>query len=116
MWPQVVAGETPEAALVRELAEELGVGVAPGDLAPLAFASHTYQGSGFHLLMPLYACRRWQGTPRGCEGQALAWADENGLGGFEMPPADEPLLPAVRALMQSAPAAAAPAAAAGRAG
>ena len=111
------AGETPEAALVRELAEELGVEVAPGDLSPLAFASHTYRDAGFHLLMPLYACQRWGGAPRGCEGQALAWAAEGELAGFAMPPADEPLLPAVRGLQQStAAAAAAAAAAAGRAG
>ena len=91
---------SPEAALVRELREELGLRVDPAALRPLAFASHAY--GTFHLLMPTYACTEWQGEPRGVEGQALAWVDGEALQGrrYAMPPADLPLLPAVLAAMQ----------------
>ncbi|MBC6404632.1 MAG: (deoxy)nucleoside triphosphate pyrophosphohydrolase [Rhodospirillales bacterium] len=84
------AGETPEAALVRELDEELGIDTAESCLAPLAFASHSYQD--FHLLMPLYACRVWKGVPVAREGQALAWVRKEKLRGYPMPPADLPLV------------------------
>lgn len=83
-------GETPEAALVRELREELGIDVRESCLAPLTFASHAYQD--FHLLMPLYACRRWVGTPRPIEGQQLAWVRPTRLSDYPMPPADRPLI------------------------
>jgi len=83
-------GERPETALVRELAEELGITVEPPCLAPLSFASHAYDD--FHLLMPLYVCRRWQGTPTGLEGQALKWLRPARLRDLEMPPADAPLV------------------------
>ncbi|MBV9734494.1 MAG: 8-oxo-dGTP diphosphatase MutT [Acidisphaera sp.] len=88
------AGETPEAALIRELREELGIDVAEACLAPLAFASHPYPT--FHLLMPLFACRRWKGTPSAREGQALAWVRPHRLAEYEMPPADRPLIPLLR--------------------
>ncbi len=84
------AGETPEAALVRELREELGVETAESCLAPLAFASHGYED--FHLLMPLYACRIWKGHPSPREGQSLAWVRKDALRSYPMPPADEPLV------------------------
>ena len=85
------AGETPEAALVRELDEELGIDTAESCLAPLAFASHSYQD--FHLLMPLYACRVWKGVPVAREGQqALAWVRKEKLRDYPMPPADLPLV------------------------
>ena len=87
---KVEAGETPEATLIRELREELGVDTSAACLAPLTFASHTY--SEFHLLMPLYVCRRWQGTPQGREGQALKWVRPVGLRDYPMPPADVPLI------------------------
>jgi len=87
---KVEAGETPEATLIRELREELGVDTSAACLAPLTFASHTY--SEFHLLMPLYVCRRWQGTPRGHEGQALKWVRPAALRDYPMPPADVPLI------------------------
>jgi 8-oxo-dGTP diphosphatase len=85
------AGERPEEALIRELAEELGIVVKEACLAPLTFASHAYEN--FHLLMPLYVCRRWEGfvTPR--EGQALKWGRARDLRAYPMPPADAPLLP-----------------------
>ncbi len=83
-------GETPEAALVRELKEELGVDTAESCLAPLAFASHSYET--FHLLMPLFACRVWQGIPSAREGQALAWVRKQALRDYPMPPADLPLV------------------------
>jgi 8-oxo-dGTP diphosphatase len=83
-------GERPEEALARELAEELGVVVEPADLAPLTFASHAYEE--FHLLMPLYLCRRWRGEPQSREGQALAWTRASELAAYAMPPADLPLI------------------------
>ena len=88
---KVEAGERPEDALIRELAEELGITVKEACLAPFTFASHTYDA--FHLLMPLYVCRRWEGfvTPR--EGQALKWAFPKALRDYPMPPADAPLIP-----------------------
>mgnify|MGYP001252799233 CR=1 FL=1 len=87
---KVHEGETPEAALIRELHEELGIDVKESCLAPLTFASHTYET--FHLLMPLYVCRRWEGQVRGVEGQALAWVRPTRLGDYPMPPADKPLI------------------------
>ena len=88
---KVEAGETPEAAVVRELAEELGVETSEKCLAPLTFASHAYED--FHLLMPLYACHRWSGIPQGREGQALKWVRAVDLRTYPMPPADLPLIP-----------------------
>ena len=87
-------GETPEQALIRELREELGIDVAQACLAPFAFASHDY--AGFHLLMPLFLCRRWTGIPTGVEGQALAWVRPQKLTEYDMPPADKPLIPLLR--------------------
>lgn len=87
-------GETPEAALIRELDEELGIETWNSCLAPLTFASHGYDS--FHLLMPLYACRRWQGTPQPREGQELAWVRASDLARYPMPPADLPLVPILR--------------------
>jgi 8-oxo-dGTP diphosphatase len=84
-------GERPEAALIRELREEIGITVAEPCLAPLTFASHAYET--FHLLMPLYICRRWEGQVIAREGQALAWVRPNKLRDYEMPPADIPLIP-----------------------
>ena len=88
---KVEAGERPEQTLIRELHEELGITVAEPCLAPLTFASHGYES--FHLLMPLYICRRWEGmvTPR--EGQQLAWVRATKLRDYPMPPADLPLIP-----------------------
>lgn len=90
-------GETPEAALVRELQEELGIDTRASCLAPIAFASHGY--GDFHLLMPLFACRVWQGTPQPREGQELAWVRPARLGDYPMPPADEPLVALLRDLL-----------------
>lgn len=84
-------GETPEAALVRELEEELGIDTRASCLAPIAFASHAYPT--FHLLMPLYVCRTWKGDPVAREDQALAWVAKRKLRDYPMPPADLPLLP-----------------------
>ena len=88
---KVEDGETPEAALIRELKEELGINVAQSCLAPLAFASHAYET--FHLLMPLYVCRRWQGLAQPLEGQELKWVWASDLKKYPMPPADAPLIP-----------------------
>lgn len=85
------AGERPEPALIRELAEELGIEVKEACLAPLTFASYAYPE--FHLLMPLYICRRWEGTVISGEGQALKWVRPGKLRDLAMPPADEPLIP-----------------------
>ena len=87
---KVDAGERPEDALIRELQEELGIVVNESCLAPLTFASHAY--TEFHLLMPLYVCRRWQGTVSPREGQKLAWVRPNRLKDYPMPPADVPLI------------------------
>ena len=87
---KVEAGETPEATLIRELKEELGIVVKEACLAPLTFASHAYDD--FHLLMPLYVCRRWEGIVAAQEGQLLAWVRPNQLRDYKMPPADEPLI------------------------
>lgn len=95
---KVEPGERPEAALVRELAEELGVTVDPAALEPLTFASHGYEA--FHLLMPLYLVRRWTGEPRALEAPALAWARPDELHTYAMPPADAPLLAALRAALK----------------
>jgi len=90
-------GETPEQALVRELREELAITIAPEALTPLAFASHAY--ADFHLLMPLYACRVWQGTPQPMEGQSLIWAHPAQLSDYPMPPADLPLVEALHKVL-----------------
>ena len=87
---KVEAGERPELTLIRELKEELGIAVNEACLAPLTFASHSY--ADFHLLMPLYVCRRWDGTVTALEGQSLAWVRPNRLRDYPMPPADEPLV------------------------
>ena len=89
-------GESPEAALVRELAEELDIEVEPQDLWPLSFASHGYED--FHLMMPLYAVRRWKGAPRAVEAAGLAWARPSEMGAYPMPPADGPLVQALTAM------------------
>ena len=90
---KVETGETPEATLVRELGEEIGVTTSEACLAPLTFASHAYPD--FHLLMPLYVCRRWSGVPEPREGQALKWVMPVKLRDYPMPPADLPLIPAL---------------------
>ncbi len=94
---KVHAGERPEEALIRELHEELGITVREACLAPLTFASHVYPD--FHLLMPLYVCRRWDGMVAPREGQRLAWVRPNRLRDYPMPPADEPLIPHLIALL-----------------
>jgi 8-oxo-dGTP diphosphatase len=91
---KVAEGETPEAALIRELKEELAIDVAQSCLAPFTFASHRYPD--FDLLMPLYLCRRWQGTPKPLEGQELAWVRPARMTDYEMPPADRPLVAMLR--------------------
>lgn len=91
---KVDPGETPEVALRRELMEELGIDVCERCLAPFTFASHTY--ADFHLLMPLYLCRNWEGDVAAREGQDLAWVRPNRLSSYPMPPADEPLVPWLR--------------------
>jgi len=94
---KVEAGERPEETLIRELKEELGIVVQEECLAPLTFASHLY--ADFHLLMPLYVCRRWQGFVEPRENQRLTWARPNELRSYPMPPADEPLIPHLAALL-----------------
>ena len=98
MWEfpggKVEADKTPEAALIRELAEELGIDVTHECLAPLSFASHGYDN--FHLLMPLYVCRKWSGTVTGLEGQNLKWVFPRALYDLTMPPADLPLIAMLR--------------------
>ncbi len=90
---KVEAGETPEAALIRELSEELGIETKQACLAPLSFVSHAYES--IHLLMPLYVCRKWQGMPQAREHQALKWVRPQALRDYPMPPADEPLIAAL---------------------
>jgi 8-oxo-dGTP diphosphatase len=87
---KVEAGERPEETLIREMKEELGIVIREPCLAPLTFASHAYPD--FHLLMPLYVCRRWEGIVQAQEGQQLAWVRPNKLREYKMPPADEPLI------------------------
>ena len=87
---KIETGERPEQTLIRELKEELGIVVREDCLAPLTFASHAYPD--FHLLMPLYVCRRWEGAVTATEGQQLAWVKPNRLRDYEMPPADVPLV------------------------
>ena len=91
---KIEEGETPEAALVRELEEELGIKTWNSCLAPLTFASYSYDS--FHLLMPLFACRKWEGTPIAQEGQTLKWVLPKDLRDYPMPPADVPLIPILR--------------------
>ena len=91
---KVEPDETPEAALIRELHEELGIETWRSCLAPLTFASHGYPD--FHLLMPLFACRKWEGVPQSREGQALKWVHARDLRDYPMPPADIPLIPILR--------------------
>jgi len=90
-------GERPEDTLIRELREELGIEVKEACLAPFSFASHSY--ADFHLLMPLYVCRRWEGTPEPREHSALKWLRPKELGDLPMPPADIPLIPLLRDLL-----------------
>jgi 8-oxo-dGTP diphosphatase len=87
-------GETPEAALIREMNEELAIDTAESCLAPLTFASHEYEE--FHLLMPLYVCRKWKGIVTPTEGQELKWVRKQALTDYPMPPADAPLIPILR--------------------
>lgn len=94
---KVQDGETPEAALIRELDEELGIDTYESCLAPIGFASHAYDD--FHLLMPLFVCRVWQGTPQPREGQKLAWVRPNALRDYPMPPADVPLVAQLQDLL-----------------
>jgi 8-oxo-dGTP diphosphatase len=94
---KVEPGETPEACLIRELEEELGIEVTHACLAPFVFASHTYEA--FHLLMPLYLVRRWSGTITAREHKALAWVKPSKMGDYPMPPADAPLVAWLRDLL-----------------
>lgn len=94
---KVEPGERPEAALIRELREELGIEVSESCLAPFVFASHAYES--FHLLMPLYLCRRWDGVVAAREHDALAWVKPDKLSAYPMPPADEPLVAWLRDLL-----------------
>jgi 8-oxo-dGTP diphosphatase len=91
---KIEEGETPEGALIRELAEELGIDIRASCLAPLSFVSHSYES--FHLLMPLYVCRQWRGEITAREGQKLAWVRAERLREYPMPPADEPLIPVLQ--------------------
>lgn len=101
MWEfpggKVETGETPEACLIRELKEELGISVSSACLAPFAFTSHGYES--FHLLMPLYLCRRWDGFPAAREHEAIAWVRAEKLDDYPMPPADRPLVAWLRDLL-----------------
>ncbi|WP_319825234.1 8-oxo-dGTP diphosphatase MutT [Thalassovita sp.] len=94
---KVEPGETPEHALIRELEEELGINTWASCLAPLSFASHSYDD--FHLLMPLFVCRKWEGIPTPKEGQKLKWIFSQELSKYPMPPADIPLIPILRDLL-----------------
>jgi len=94
---KIEAGERPEQSLIRELNEELGIVVNEACLAPLTFASHAY--ADFHLLMPLYVCRRWEGVVKPREGQALKWVRAHHLPDYPMPPADKPLIPLLQDLL-----------------
>jgi 8-oxo-dGTP diphosphatase len=94
---KVEPGETPEACLIRELREELGIEVAEACLAPFVFASHGYEA--FHLLMPLYLCRRWKGVVQALEHEALAWVKPSAMSDYPMPPADAPLVAWLRDLI-----------------
>ena len=91
---KVEVGETPEAALIRELQEELGIDTWASCLAPLTFASHSYDD--FHLMMPLFACRKWEGTPQAREGQTLKWVKPEDMRDYPMPAADIPLISVLR--------------------
>lgn len=94
---KIEPNETPEAALIRELTEELGIDTAESCLAPLTFASHSYED--FHLLMTLFVCRKWQGSPRAMEGGQLKWVRASALRDYPMPPADVPLIPVLQDLL-----------------
>ncbi len=94
---KVESGETPEAALIREMNEELGIDTHESCLAPIGFASHAYDD--FHLLMPLFVCRKWKGTPEAREGQTLTWVRPNALRDYPMPPADVPLVAQLQDLL-----------------
>ena len=94
---KVHPNETPEYALIRELNEELGIMTGTDCLQPITFASHSYDD--FHLLMPIYGCRTWKGTPRPLEGQELKWVRKENLSDYDMPPADLPLIPLIHQLL-----------------
>lgn len=101
MWEfpggKIEAGERPEETVIRELKEELGIDVKEACLAPFAFASHSYES--FHLLMPLYLCRRWEGIVTAREAQQLSWVRPREMGKYSMPPADVPLVSQLRDLL-----------------
>ena len=94
---KVENGEVPEKALIRELKEELGIDTWSSCLAPLSFASHSYED--FHLLMPVFVCRKWVGSPTPMEGQALKWVNRDKLKDYPMPPADIPMIAVIRDLL-----------------